>query len=187
MASRKVSGAYGLTAGGCARDSRLAGCFSLSISSCTPCLSVLASGDGRIRVGIELQQVFAQGWVERAGVLADQKIDQVRIGCVGQAIFPGPGFVSGVAVAIGQVELSALCFYLPEKASVVLQSVVDTLDVHVLGLSRGDLEVDGLERSHLWNQFDEECKDSGSDPGFAIHGAPLVFVVAAREVIEKFL
>src|SRR6202040_3606185 len=74
-----------------------------------------------------------------------------------------------------------------EEMTVILHCVIHTLDVHVLSLLSGNLKVDCLERPYFRYQPEEECEDSASESGRAIHRAPLVLVVAARKIVEKFL
>src|SRR5258706_3613894 len=74
-----------------------------------------------------------------------------------------------------------------EEMTVILHCVIHTLDVHVLSLLSGDLEIDCPERPHFRYQPQEEREDSASKPRLAIHRTPLMLVVAARKIVEKFL
>src|SRR5258708_7498035 len=74
-----------------------------------------------------------------------------------------------------------------EEMTVILHCVIHTLDVHVLSLLSGDLEIDCPERPHFRYPPQEEREDSASKPRLAIHRTPLMLVVAARKIVEKFL
>src|SRR5690349_20087752 len=76
---------------------------------------------------------------------------------------------------------------LPQELAIVIDSEINTADIHIFGLSRRDLEVECLERAQLGENLQNGGQYARADAWPAISLAPLFVVLRARKAIEELL
>ena len=139
---------------------------------------------GSARVAVERENVLAQFRSDLVEVFLCKLIEQVRVGVVGKNVFAGVSHAPGVEVGVGKAQF--FCVDFPEKALVVIQSVIDAGDVKIFGFMRGDFEIEGFERPDFGHELQKERQQAGSESRTAISLAPFFLIVGARKVVAKF-
>src|SRR6476620_5508584 len=106
-------------------------------------------------------------------------------GFIGKRVLGGTGWASSVAIDVTQVKLTLTHF--TQARVVFIGSAIDALDVEILRLRRRDFKRQGSRWPDLGNFSQQKGQHSRAKPRLAISLAPLFFVVAAGDAIQKFL
>src|SRR4030095_9259374 len=140
-----------------------------------------ALAGGGSRRAVETGDIGTYSWRDICLLL--QPSDQFRVGLVGELVLAAPGRLAGIE--IGVAEIDAVGSEALEQGAIPFTRGLETLGKQPLGLRRGRLEGEGLERSYFRQHANDPHEEACEQSGPLVRRSEFAFVLRPRVGVHE--